>query len=71
MLKNDFIELVPANINLTEEVLDYYKRNKKFLQNFEPKREDAFFTIDFQKELLKKEMNAWNDKKSYRFYIKI
>lgn len=70
MIKNDIIELIPANENLAEQVLDYYLRNKNFLKNFEPKREDTFFTLEFQKELLKKEIKAWNDKKSYRFYIR-
>nr|WP_293992217.1 GNAT family protein [uncultured Fusobacterium sp.] len=70
MIKNDIIELIPANENLAEQVLDYYLRNKNFLESFEPKREDIFFTLEFQKELLKKEAKAWDDKKSYRFYIR-
>lgn len=70
MLKNNLIELVPTNINLTEQLVDYYKRNKEFLKEYEPQRAESFFTIEFQKEILKKEVKAWEEKKAFRFYIK-
>lgn len=70
MLKNNLIELIPTNVNLAEQLVDYYKRNKEFLKEYEPQRVKSFFTIEFQKELLKKEVKAWEEKKAFRFYIK-
>lgn len=70
MMQNKQIQLIPADISLAEETADYYRRNKLFLQDFEPTRDDAFFTYEYQRELLENEMLAWNNKTSYRFYIK-
>ena len=37
-MKNQYIQLVPADMSLAEQVLDYCRRNKSFLEAFEPKR---------------------------------
>ncbi|MBU3146829.1 GNAT family N-acetyltransferase [Clostridium sp. CF012] len=36
----------------SEEVLDYYLRNREFLRPFEPSRDEGFYTIDSQKRTL-------------------
>ena len=35
--------LVPPDLSLVEHVLDYYKKNREFLETFEPKRNEKFF----------------------------
>ncbi len=46
-MKNQYIQLIPADISLAEAVVDYYKRNWDFLKAFEPARSEEFY-IDYQ-----------------------
>lgn len=41
--------LTPEN---SEEVLNYYIRNKEHLKNFEPSREESFYTLEIQRNIL-------------------
>ena len=70
-MQNKFIELVPADLSLAEQVVDYYRRNREFLEEFEPKRDDAFFSLDYQREILKTEMCARKENTAFRFYIRL
>ena len=54
-MKNQYIQLVPAASSLAEQVVDYYKRNRTFLQAFEPVRSEEFFSPEYQRTVLKKE----------------
>ncbi len=69
MIQNDVIRLVPADVSLAEAVLAYYRRNRDFLRPFEPVREEDFFTLARQRELLQKEMGERQQKTAFRFYI--
>lgn len=69
-MQNEFITLVPADIALAQQVTDYYTRNRAFLEQYEPKREEAFFSPEHQYENLKKEMEDSRQKSAFRFYIK-
>lgn len=40
-------------------VLDFYKRNKNFLEPFEPSRHPNFYTLEFQKSNLSYEFNSF------------
>jgi len=44
MYASDRLILKTANEVTIEHVLDYYRDNQKFLEPFEPKREDTFYT---------------------------
>jgi len=68
---NKYLELVPADLSLAEQIVDYYKRNKKFLAEYEPQRDDAFFSLEYQQEVLKKEMEDFQKKSGFRFYIRL
>lgn len=52
LLKGKSIELRNLTPENAEEMLDYYIRNKDFLQPFEPAREESFYTIEVQKRIL-------------------
>lgn len=59
--KYSLIELVGKNVilrNLTpadaEEILEYYKKNKKHLEPFEPLKDNDFYTIEGQRKNLNK-----------------
>ena len=69
-MQNKYIILVPADVSLAEQVTDYYKRNKRFLADYEPKRDEQFFSLEYQMETLKKEMDNYQQKNAFRFYIK-
>lgn len=66
---NQYIQLMPANLLFAEQLVDYYKRNKNFLETFEPIRNDDFFSLKYQQTILKNEISEYNEKKSFRFYI--
>ena len=68
-MKNQYIQLVPTNISLAEQVADYYKRNRTFLEAFEPTRNEEFFSLEYQQEVLKKEMSEYEERTAFRFYI--
>lgn len=68
-MQNAYIQLVPADVSFAEQVADYYKRNKEFLEAFEPVRTEEFFSLAYQKEVLRKEMLAYEEKTAFRFYI--
>lgn len=57
--KSNILKLKGPNIELkiltpedAEAMLDYYIRNKDFLQAFEPSREKSFYTIEVQRRIL-------------------
>lgn len=70
-MKNQSIELIPPALRLAEPLCAYYLRNREFLQPFEPVREDAFFTPEYQREVLRGEMLARENGTGYRFYIRL
>ncbi len=70
-MRNKYIQLIPADVSFAWQVADYYSRNKKFLEEFEPKRSEEFFSLEYQKEILKKEMLDYKEKRAFRFYIKL
>lgn len=51
------------------EVLDYYSRNQEFFREWDPKREDYFYTLSYQKDLLRADYYDAKDKKLVRFWI--
>lgn len=61
--------LRPASVELAPYVLDYYLRNRKFLEPFEARHEESFFTLARQCEILKKDMEGAKNYASARFYI--
>ncbi len=68
-MKNKYIQLVPADLSLAEQVVNYYKRNRDFLKVFEPVRNEEFFSLEHQREVLKREMFEYEEKTAFRFYI--
>ena len=68
-MKNQYIQLVPAELSLAEQAVDYYKRNRAFLETFEPVRSEGFFTLEYQQTALKREMADYEAKTAFRFYI--
>lgn len=55
--------------NYCRKVLDYYKRNRQFLDEWEPKRPKELYTLSYQKRQLIYEYNDFKDNKAVRFWI--
>lgn len=71
IMGNERIQLVMAEDVRVEEVVDYYLRNREFLRDFEPDREAAFFTCEYQRGILEQEIRSREERSAYRFYIRL
>lgn len=52
-----------------DELIDYYKRNRKFLEPWEPRFEEEFYTYEFQLNKLKFERELRDSGREYRYRI--
>ena len=68
-LETDRLCLCSPDQVKAELVVEYLIRNREFLREFEPEREDAYYTIPFQQRFLRKQTDDWQKKTEYRFYI--
>ncbi len=60
---------MPADTSLAAKVVDYYNRNRTFLETFEPVRNEEFFSLEYQRSVLEKEMIEYRARTAFRFYI--
>jgi len=51
-LKGLNIEIRNLTPDCAEDLLNYYKRNEEHLRNFEPARDNSFYTLEVQKDIL-------------------
>lgn len=71
MLETENLRLIPADPALAEQLAQYYRRNRSFLQPFEPLREEDFYTAAYQRVLLAQEVEAEKQRQGYRFYLRL
>lgn len=57
------------NSDYSEEVLDYYVRNKDFIMRWEPRKASGFYTLNYQKEQLDNDMQRINEGNMLRLWI--
>ena len=69
MLSNENIRLLPSHPDKAAALCDYYCRNRQFLKGTESIHPEEFFTEEFQRKILMAEVERWQQKRSYRFYI--
>lgn len=69
MMENSHIRLVPADLSLAEQAAEYYQKNREFLKAFEPARSEDFFSPAYQRKILRKEMQEFEEKTGFHFYI--
>lgn len=70
-MQNKYMELIPSDPSFAGQVTDYYRRNRKFLEEFEPKRDEKFFSLKCQREILKKEKRDRKAGTAFRFYMRL
>lgn len=68
-LQGERIELKVLTPEDTEEVLDYYVRNKKHLEPFEPDREENYYTFEAQNQYLVEGYKQFLNNESVSFGI--
>lgn len=52
-----------------EVVMDYFLRNKSFLEEWEPVKSEEFYTIKYQEHQLDKDFSSIKNKNSFRLWI--
>lgn len=52
-----------------DKILDYQLRNKNFLKKWEPCKTNNFYTLDYQKSLLNKELNEFREGRMLRLWV--
>lgn len=69
MIETQRLILKSAHEVTGQEVSAYHLKNKEFMKNYDPVREDSYYTSQFQEEMLKVQRLEWDEKKGCRFYI--
>lgn len=69
LFETNRIMLILSNPNLDKQVLDYYTKNKDFLKQVEPIREDSFYTLEFQRKELIKDVELQTKGTNYKYWI--
>jgi ribosomal-protein-alanine N-acetyltransferase len=68
-IRTDRLVLKVLGGSYSQKVLEYFNRNKSFLMEWEPIRNDIFYTSDFQKIQLLKDLNSIKSGRMYKFWI--
>ncbi len=69
ILETHRLLLKTVTIGNENEILRYQNENKNFLETFEPKRTDIFYTLEHQRESLELEISRRENGTEYKFYI--
>ncbi len=56
MYETERLILKVLNEEAASQVLDYYKRNSSFLSEWEPERDESFYTVDHHSKLLQSDL---------------
>jgi len=68
-LETERLVLRVFNEDSAVQVLDYYERNDEFLREWEPVTDHEFYTLDYQREALRKEFSKINEGGAFRVWI--
>ena len=68
-LETDRLYLLPPDSGDADRVTEYFCRNRHFMEEFEPVREEEYYTVQFQRDMLLRQAQEWEEQKGYRFYI--
>jgi [ribosomal protein S5]-alanine N-acetyltransferase len=68
-LQTEDLVLKTAEVSFAESLLAFFLRNRVFLEGFEPKRDERFYTLEFQEAQLQHDVADILSKTGVRFYI--
>lgn len=69
LLESADLILQISNKKLAKNIAEYYLRNKMFLEEFQTKRDDAFYGEKYQRKSLKLEIKKAAKNECFRYYI--
>lgn len=69
LIKGRNIDIKVLTPDDAEEMLEYYKRNRRFLSSYEPHREESFFDVETQKQLLMDDYKEFINEEGVHFGI--
>ena len=67
--KTNRLFLVQPNINMAEEIVNFYSRNKDFFIDFDPYRADAFYKVSTHRDIIKRELEEIKCGRMLKFWI--
>lgn len=70
-LENDVIRLVSPDLVSADELADYVSRNRDFLRDYEPEREERYYSEEAQREVLAEDVRSWEGRRGYRLYVRL
>lgn len=70
-LDDGLVRLVSPDQVRAAELLCYVRRNRAFLREFEPAREDGYYAEEAQRSLLDEELVAWREDRGYRLHVRL
>lgn len=70
-LENDVIRLVSPDLVRADELADYVSRNRDFLRDCEPEREERYYSEEAQREVLAEDVRSWEGRRGYRLYVRL
>lgn len=69
MIQTKRLELIRIEEKYAGQILDFYKRNKDFLEPFEPLKDDTFYQLSYHQSALKAELIKESHGRSVKFLI--
>jgi [ribosomal protein S5]-alanine N-acetyltransferase len=69
VLETDRLFLKVLDENFAPQVLDYYQRNDEFLKQWEPQRDQEFYTIPYQQNILQSELDKIQAGQQFRVWL--
>lgn len=67
--KTDRLVLKVSDKSFANSVLDYYIRNKEFLEEWESDKKDDFYTLNYHEDQLESELFNTRNKRAFRVWI--
>ena len=67
--KTNRLFLVQPNVNMASEIVDFYRRNRDFFKDFDPKRPDVFYKVNTPKDIIKREIEEIKLERMLKFWI--
>lgn len=68
-IENKNIRIEKPDYFFAPALLQYHNKNKNFLEPYVPKRDDSFYTLEYQEAIIENNIKQWSEKKGYCFYI--
>jgi ribosomal-protein-alanine N-acetyltransferase len=69
ILKSKRLILRVIDETYADKVVDYFKRNKEFLEGWEPKRKKEFYTLKYQRNQLLNDLTSMNEGNMLKLWI--